>query len=44
MYPWLEAYIRSRVSNERGQAEILVLLLVIFLIYLLVTNRRVIVQ
>ncbi len=44
MYTWLEAYIRSRVSNERGQADIIVVLLIIFLIYLLVTNRRVTVQ
>jgi len=44
MFTWLCAYIRSRVTNERGQADLIILLLIIFVIYLLVTNRRVVVQ
>ncbi len=44
LFPWLAAYIRSRFANEKGQGELLVLLLLIFIIWLLVTNRRVTVQ
>ncbi len=44
MYTWLNAYIRSWISDDRGQAEIIVLALIIFLIYLLVTGRRVVMQ
>ncbi len=44
MYTWLDAYIRSRISNDRGQAEIIVIALVIFLLWLLVSGRKVVVQ
>lgn len=42
--PWLEAQIRSRLAGQRGQAELIVLALVIFLLWLLVTGRKVVVQ
>ncbi len=44
LFTWLAAYIRSRFSNEKGQGELLLLLVLIFIIWLLVTNRRVVVQ
>ncbi len=40
---WLVAQIRIRLKNERGE-EVLIVLLVIFLIWLLVTGRKVVVQ
>ncbi len=40
---WLVAQIRIQLKNERGE-EVLVVLLVIFLIWLLVTGRKVVVQ
>jgi len=47
MYTWLEAYIRGIVyrylRGEQGQ-DVLILLLVLFLIWLLVAGRRVVVQ
>lgn len=44
LFTWLAAYIRSRFSNEKGQGEIIVLLVLILIIWLLVSNRRVVVQ
>ncbi len=44
MYTWLHNYVRYRISNDRGQAEVIVFLLLVFLIYLLVVGRRVVVQ
>lgn len=44
MYTWLETWIRSRLSNDRGQADIIVVALVVFLLWLLVTGRKVVVQ
>lgn len=41
---WLTTYIRSRLSNQRGQAELIVVALVVFLLWLLVTGRKVVVQ
>lgn len=41
---WLEAKIRARLGGERGATEVIVLALVIFLIWLLMTGRRVVVQ
>ncbi len=40
---WLVAQIRIQLKNERGE-EVLIVLLVIFLIWLLVTGRKVVVQ
>lgn len=40
---WLVAQVRTHLGNERGQ-DVLVLLLVIFLVWLLVTGRQVVVQ
>lgn len=44
MYTWLEAYIRSRISNQRGQAEVVVILIILFLLWLIVQGRKVVVQ
>ncbi len=44
MYTWLDAYIRSRLSNDRGQAELIVIALIVFLLWLLVSGRKVVVQ
>lgn len=48
MLLWLEAWIRAAVAmivdDERGQGELLIILLLVFLIYLISTGRRVIVQ
>ncbi len=44
MYTWFDTYIRSRVSNDRGQADLIVVALIIFLLYLLVYGRKVVVQ
>lgn len=41
---WLEAQIRSRLAGQRGQAEVIVLALIIFLLWLLMTGRKVVVQ
>lgn len=41
--PWLYAQLRSRL-DQRGQADLIVVALVIFLLWLLVTGRRVVVQ
>lgn len=42
--PWLEMQIRKHVTNQRGEAEVIVLALLIFLLWLLMTGRRVVVQ
>lgn len=44
LVPWLEALVRSRLGNRNGQAELVVVALVIFLLWLLVTGRKVLVQ
>lgn len=47
MITWLESWIRASVArylgNERGQ-DIIVVLLILFVIWLLVAGRRVVVQ
>lgn len=40
---WLKSQVRTYVGNERGQDAIVVLLL-IFIIWLLVTQHRIVVQ
>jgi hypothetical protein len=42
--PWLEARVRSALANQRGQAEVIVVALIIFLLWLLLTGRKVVVQ
>ncbi len=42
--PWLVAQIRSRLGDRSGQAELIVVALVVFLLWLLVTHRTVVVQ
>ena len=48
MQIWLEHWLRLAASrvfrDERGQAELLIIALLIFLIYLISTGRRVIVH
>lgn len=44
LIPWLLSLVRSRLSNRQGQAEIIVIALVLFLLWLLVTGRKVVVQ
>ena len=39
---WLVAQVRARLRNERG--DVLIVLLLIFLIWLVVTGRKVVVQ
>jgi len=41
--PWLYARLRLRL-DERGQSELIVVALIIFLLWLFVTGRRVVVQ
>ncbi len=41
---WLETQIRRRVTGQHGQAELIVVALIVFLLWLLVTGRRVVVQ
>lgn len=41
--PWLSARLRARLG-EHGQSELVVVVLIAFLIWLLVTGRRVVVQ
>lgn len=43
LIPWLSAQIRSRL-DRRGQAELIVIALVVFLLWLLVTGQKVVVQ
>jgi len=42
--PWLEAQVRGRLAGQQGQAEIIVVALLIFLLWLLMTGRKVVVQ
>ncbi len=48
MQIWLEYWLRLAAGkvfrDERGQAELLIIALLIFLVYLVSTGRRVIVQ
>lgn len=48
MQTWLEhtlrLAVRRIVRNERGQTEILIIALLLFIVYLISTGRRVIVQ
>lgn len=44
LYTWFRAYLLSRTRSERGQAEVIVLLIIIFLLWLIVQGRRVVVQ
>lgn len=44
IFPWVEAYVRSRFSNQRGQADVVVILIILFLLWLIVQGRRVVVQ
>lgn len=44
LYTWFRAYMLSRVRGERGQSEVIVLLIIIFLLWLIVQGRRVVVQ
>lgn len=48
MLIWLETWVRLAVSkmvrDERGQGELLIILLLIFILYLISTGRRVVVQ
>lgn len=41
---WVRLVMRKVVRDERGQGEIIIIALLIFLIYLLSTGRRVLVQ
>lgn len=41
---WLETQIRKHLAGQRGQAEVIVLALIIFLLWLLMTGRKVVVQ
>jgi hypothetical protein len=40
---WLVAQVRARVNNERGQ-DVIVVLLIIFLIWLVINGRKLVVQ
>ena len=42
--PWLEAQLRSRLGGQQGQAEVIVIALIILLLWLLITGRKVVVQ
>lgn len=44
LFTWANAYLRSRFANERGQAEVIVILIILFLLWLIVQGRRVVVQ
>lgn len=43
LIPWFSAQLR-RLFGERGQSELIVFALVLVLIWLLVTGRRIVVQ
>ena len=43
LIPWLLAQIRSRF-DQRGQADLIIAAIVLFLLWLYVTGRRVVVQ
>jgi hypothetical protein len=42
--PWLEMRLRAHLGTERGASEIIVAVLIVFLFWLLLTGRRVVVQ
>lgn len=44
MTQWLETLIRGRFANRRGQADVVVALIILFLLWLIVTGRRVVVR
>lgn len=44
LHTWLRLAVGKTLRDERGQAELIVLLLLIFIIYLISTGRRVVVQ
>jgi hypothetical protein len=44
LLPWLETTLRAHLHNERGATEIIVAALIVFLFWLLMTGRRVVVQ
>lgn len=44
VFIWLRTYLLSRMRGERGQSEVIVLLIIIFLLWLIVQGRRVVVQ
>ena len=44
LFTWLRAYLLSRTRGERGQAEVIVILIILFLLWLIVQGRRVVVQ
>jgi hypothetical protein len=44
LLPWLETKLRVHLRNERGATEIIVAALIVFLFWLLMTGRRVVVQ
>lgn len=49
MEPWLETYLRARIrhslgKDQEGIAELVLIALVAFVIWLLVSGRRVVVQ
>lgn len=43
LFPWLYTQIRRRLGHS-GQAELLVVVLIVILLWLYVTGRRVVVQ
>ena len=44
LLPWLEMKLRAYLANERGATEIIVAALIVFLFWLLMTGRKVVVQ
>ena len=40
---WLVVEVRARVGNERGQ-DVIVVLLIIFLLWLVISGRKILVQ
>lgn len=41
---WMRLALRRVLRDERGQSELIIILIVIFVIYLISTGRRVVVQ
>ncbi len=44
LHSWLRLAVGKVVRDEKGQAELIVILLILFLVYLVSTGRRVVVQ
>lgn len=42
--PWLEMKLRAHLADERGATELIVAALIVFLFWLLMTGRKVVVQ